>query len=209
MSESKYHLFRAIIAPPVKHHLNGVSLACQWWPIIECLLSSFVIFQGIRICLAKKPYTVFCDFSAGRGGPDPLSPRLDPHMGKLTISAPYLRASSYGSSGYSEGRIFSDKLGIHVACLQYEEVDDSWGWSVCWSPGYTRHIWRARNHRARTCDFWDPLGSGKTSRRACTCGVSPEMYIESCHEETTCSLCVSNLVLVPTKASLLSYIDWL
>ena len=33
--------------PPAKHHLNGVSLACWWWPKIECWLGSFIIFQGI------------------------------------------------------------------------------------------------------------------------------------------------------------------
>ena len=33
----KYHYKRAIIGPPAKRHLNGVSLACQWSPNIECL----------------------------------------------------------------------------------------------------------------------------------------------------------------------------
>ena len=47
----------AIIGPPAKHHLNGVLLACWWWPNIECWLGSFVIFQG---------------------GPDPLFPLLYP-----------------------------------------------------------------------------------------------------------------------------------
>ena len=77
MSGSKYHLFQAIIGPPAKHHLNGVSLGCQWWPIIEGWLSSFVIFQGIQISIAKKPYTLW--FSGGFGPPVPRPP-LDPHM---------------------------------------------------------------------------------------------------------------------------------
>ena len=38
---------QAIIRPPAKHHLNGVSLVARQWPNIECLLSSFVIFQAI------------------------------------------------------------------------------------------------------------------------------------------------------------------
>ena len=42
-------------------------------------LCSFVIFQGIRTSIAKKPY-IFCDFSGGGGGSGPLSPSLDPLM---------------------------------------------------------------------------------------------------------------------------------
>ena len=61
----QYNFMRAIIGPPTKRHLNGVSLACQWWHNIECWLGSFVIFQGIRTNIAKKPYI--------GAGPDPLS----------------------------------------------------------------------------------------------------------------------------------------
>ena len=56
-SGKRYHFKRAIIGPPAKCHLNGVSLACQWWPNIECWLGSFVIFQSIRTSIDKKPYT--------------------------------------------------------------------------------------------------------------------------------------------------------
>ena len=41
-------------------------------PAIECWFGSFVICQGIRTSIAKKPY-VFVIFRGG-GGPDPLSP---------------------------------------------------------------------------------------------------------------------------------------
>ena len=61
----------AIVSPPPKCHLNGGSLACQCWPNIECWLGSFVIFQGIRVSIAKKPY--ICDFSGGSGPPVPPS----------------------------------------------------------------------------------------------------------------------------------------
>ena len=51
---------RAIIRPPAKRHLNGVSLAGLRWPNnrpnIECWLGSFVNFQGIWTSIAKKPY---------------------------------------------------------------------------------------------------------------------------------------------------------
>ena len=60
MIGSKYHHKRAIIGQPMKHHLNGVSLACRRWPNIECWLDNFVIFQRVRTSIANKP--------------DPLSP---------------------------------------------------------------------------------------------------------------------------------------
>ena len=47
-----------------ERHLNSVSLAGQWWPNIECWLGSFVVFQGIRTSIAKKPY-VFVIFRRG------------------------------------------------------------------------------------------------------------------------------------------------
>ena len=68
---SKLHYKRAFISPPAKRHLNGVSLMCRWWPNIECWLGSFVIFQGIRTGIAKKPYISW--FFRG-GGPDLLPP---------------------------------------------------------------------------------------------------------------------------------------
>ena len=67
---SKYHYKRAIIGLPAKHHLNGVSLMCRWWPKIECWFGSFVIFRGSRPVLLRNP--VFLWFF--KGGPDPLSP---------------------------------------------------------------------------------------------------------------------------------------
>ena len=70
MSGSKYHKNWTIIGLPAKRHLNGVSLACRWWPNIECWPGSFVIFQGIRTGIAKKP-SIFVIF---QGDPEPLSP---------------------------------------------------------------------------------------------------------------------------------------
>ena len=52
---SKYHYKWAIIGPPAKRHLNGVSLVCWWWPNIECWLGSFVIFRGSRPVLLRNP----------------------------------------------------------------------------------------------------------------------------------------------------------
>ena len=50
---------------------------------IECWLGSFVIFQGIRTSIAKKPY-IFVIF---QGGPDPLSSPLDPSHGSNLINS--------------------------------------------------------------------------------------------------------------------------
>ena len=57
---------------------------------MECWLGSFVIFKGIRTCIAKKTY-IFVIFRGGGGGgggdggvPDPLSPPLDLRMGVYT-----------------------------------------------------------------------------------------------------------------------------
>ena len=68
---SKYHYKRAIIGPPAKHHLNGATLACWWWPNIECLLGSFEIFRGFRTVLLRSPK--FLRFLRGRSGLDPMS----------------------------------------------------------------------------------------------------------------------------------------
>ena len=46
---------------------NGVSLACQWWPNIDCWMGSFVIFQGTRTSITMKPYHLVIF----RGGPCP------------------------------------------------------------------------------------------------------------------------------------------
>ena len=52
---------RAIIDPPAKRHLTLVG---RWWPNIECWLGSFVVLQGIRTSIAKKPY-IFVIFQGG------------------------------------------------------------------------------------------------------------------------------------------------
>ena len=53
---------RAIIGPPAP--FNGVSLAGRLWFNIEGWLGSFLIFQGIRTSIAKKPY-IFVIFQGG------------------------------------------------------------------------------------------------------------------------------------------------
>ena len=71
---SKYHYQWAIIGPPAKLHLNGVSLAGRRWPNIECWRQgSFVIFQGTRTSIAKKHY-IFVIFQGGSGPPAPPPP---------------------------------------------------------------------------------------------------------------------------------------
>ena len=70
---SKYHYKWAIIGPPVKRHLNDVSLVGRWWPNIECWLGIFVIFRGIRTSIAKKP-NIFVIFQGGGGFRTPCRP---------------------------------------------------------------------------------------------------------------------------------------
>ena len=69
---SKYHYKRAIIGLPAKRHLNGVSLACRWWPNIKCWLGSFKIFRGSGPVLLRNPIY----FLIFQGGPDPCPPLL-------------------------------------------------------------------------------------------------------------------------------------
>ena len=57
------------------HSLNGVSLAGRLWTDIECWRGSFVILQGIRTSIAKKPFTLFY-FSGGPLPPPPPPPPL-------------------------------------------------------------------------------------------------------------------------------------
>ena len=63
-----YHISRPSSACQLNAilHLNGVLLACQYWPNIQCWLDSFVIFQGIWTSILKIPY-IFV-ISEGVGG---------------------------------------------------------------------------------------------------------------------------------------------
>ena len=62
---SECHLKLAIIGPPAKRHSNGVSLACRLRPTPECWLGSFVILQGLRNNIVKRPY-IFVIFQGVR-----------------------------------------------------------------------------------------------------------------------------------------------
>ena len=59
-------VYRAIVGPPAKRHLNGVWLGCRWWPNVECWLGSFENFRGSGPVLLR--YSLFLWFS---GPPDP------------------------------------------------------------------------------------------------------------------------------------------
>ena len=66
---SKYHYKGAIIGPPAKHHWMEFRWRVDDGPALNAGLVA-AIFQGIRTCIARKPY-IFVIF---QGGPDPLSP---------------------------------------------------------------------------------------------------------------------------------------
>ena len=127
MSGSKYHLFRAIIGSPAKRNLNGVSLACQWWPIIECCGGSFVIFQGIRISLAKKPY-IFVIFQGGSGPPVPPSGSAHGEVNNfwslpscvfIWVFRLQWRANFFWQTGHSCGLspVWSSRWFLRLVCL--------------------------------------------------------------------------------------------
>ena len=75
---NKYHYKWAIIDPPAKRHLTGVSLAGPWRPNIVCWIGSFVILRGSWPVLLRNP--IFCNFpgSGGVGGP-PVLPSGSAH----------------------------------------------------------------------------------------------------------------------------------
>ena len=75
---SKYIYKRAIIGTPVKRHLNGLSLACRWWPNIECWLGSFGIFRGSGPILQRNP--IFLWFFRGGEGRPPALPSGSVHV---------------------------------------------------------------------------------------------------------------------------------
>ena len=64
---SNYHYKRAITGPPAKCYCNDVSPAGRWWPNTECWLVSFVVLQGIRTSITKKPYILWFFFFFGGG----------------------------------------------------------------------------------------------------------------------------------------------
>ena len=56
---SKYNSKGAIIGPPAKHHLKGVSLAGGWWSKIECWLGTLWCISGSRpvlLHMKRIPY---------------------------------------------------------------------------------------------------------------------------------------------------------
>ena len=74
LNYTRYSYNPTVIGPPVKCHLNGVSLACRWWPNIECWRGSFVNFRGSGQVLLRNLVFFRGGGGGGGGGPDPLSP---------------------------------------------------------------------------------------------------------------------------------------
>ena len=76
---SKCHYKWAIIGPPAKRHWNGGSLACRYWPTIECWLGSLVIFRGSRSKLLGNSIFLWCF----RGVRTPCPPSGSAHLQAL------------------------------------------------------------------------------------------------------------------------------
>ena len=60
---------------PSTTNSGSSSLACRWWPDIECWLGRFVIFGGSRPVLLRNP--IFVLFFKRGPGPLPNPPSLD------------------------------------------------------------------------------------------------------------------------------------
>ena len=116
-------LKRAIISPPAKRHLNGVSLAGSWWLNIECWLGGFVIFQGILTSRGSGPPV-----------PPPPPPPLDPRMGFNMIKSLALRlqalwvldGSVSTANRYSLKNIKDNYRSSVVECLTRDRGAVSW-----------------------------------------------------------------------------------
>ena len=65
--------------PASETPLNGVSLACRWWPNVECWLGSFENFKGSGPVLLRNSIFLWFFRGGGGGGPDPLSPSGSAH----------------------------------------------------------------------------------------------------------------------------------
>ena len=101
-----------------KWRFAGVLMMAQ-----HCWPSSFLIFKGILISIAKKPYISY-DFSGG-GGPEPLSPppgsaheyaqlMLDPHHKFLSTT---FRASMLLLSHHRSMRLAGVRQWFDFVCL--------------------------------------------------------------------------------------------
>ena len=60
--------------PASETPLNGVLLACRWWPNVECWLGSFENSRGSGPVLLRNSIFLWFFRRGGGGGPDPLSP---------------------------------------------------------------------------------------------------------------------------------------
>ena len=115
---------RAIISPPAKRHLNGVSLACLWWPNTECWLGSFVFFRGSEPVLLRNP--IFLWFFRGGSRP-PVPPSLDPRMLRVKYLFPcdffllhfLLLHNLLSLSGGLFWNVGLCRVGHHLSCTHF------------------------------------------------------------------------------------------
>ena len=68
--------------PASETPLNGFSLACRWWPNVECWLGSFENFRGSGPVLLRNSIFLWIFRGGGGGGVRPPAPPLDPRLGQ-------------------------------------------------------------------------------------------------------------------------------
>ena len=136
------HYKRAIIGPPVKRHINGVSLACRCWPNIECWLGIFVVFQGFRTSIGRKPYISWLF----RGGPDPLLMHLlDPRMWSGSLLNTWVILLVPSCAGWflwpdTTGTIMAN---VYTVNLNFQRLIDFSRWSE-WFRMVLKHVFNYR-----------------------------------------------------------------
>ena len=91
--------------PASETPLNGVSLACPWWPNTECWLGS-CDFQEVRTCSARKP-NIFVNFQGVR---TPCSPSLWIRTCKVLFSVLLLQSQEPPSYQQQGNSYFSGRL---------------------------------------------------------------------------------------------------
>ena len=76
-----------INGPPLVRQQNAIEMAFRWradaGPTLNAGLVALWFFQGILTSIAKNPYILWFF----KGGPDPLSPSLDPRLQNFNILA--------------------------------------------------------------------------------------------------------------------------
>ena len=119
---------RPSFGPSAKHHLNGVLLACRWWPHIDCRLGSFVVSRVSWPVLLRNPILLWF---LGEGFRPPIPPFKSTHVNAHT----YLCSTAKGPSQqhYQWWPTFRCLLGRSTSMLYvYKQRRLNWVFFAGW-----------------------------------------------------------------------------